>query len=285
MIPNPVGLAGPGSQPSEEDGAVLDCMALPKGMDTYCPPTLPEPERLPALQPGIALLKQLKAALDSYRVGDQPSVLDLSTLDPPNRALLEQTLGTGEVSGTLSGRCEVTINETRLAGVWWVRGQDSTRVRDMDSLEVADLPGLVRVMAFDGAMDRLCLPEPLPPGVMNAPGVLAEVNARVAVWQAGQATHIVNLSLLPKTPKDVELLNATLGQGGASLSSRGYGTCQVHSTRLLNCWRVSHFNSEGRPILDSIEVTDAPVAVLAAQEDVEDSAARLADILAALEPG
>ena len=67
--------------------------------------------------------------------------------------------------------------------------------------------------------------------------------------------------------------------------SRGYGTCRVDATGLLNCWRVRHFNSEDRLILDSIEVTDAPVAVLAAQEDLEDNALRLAQILVALKQG
>ena len=78
------------------------------------------------------------------------------------------------------------------------------------------------------------------------------------------------------------MLDAVLGAGRVSLSSRGYGTCRVTSTRLQNCWRVRHFNSEGRPILDSIEVTEAPVAVLAAQEDIADSAVRLGEILAVL---
>lgn len=285
-IATPVGLAGPGSQPPEEDGPVLDCLALPKGMDTYCPPRLPELEVLPALRPALSLLERLLAALAVYRVGDLPAVLDLSTLDQPNRALLEQTLGEGEVTGTLTGlpgQCPTSIRETRLAGVWWLRRQDPSGVAwELDHLEVADLPVLVRAMAFDGATDRLCIPAPLPPGVMNAPGVLAEVNAQVAGWQAGHSAHIVNLSLLPQTSEDRALLDAVLGAGRVFLSSRGYGTCRVTSTRLQNCWRVRHFNSEGRPILDSIEVTEAPVAVLAAQEDIADSAVRLGEILAVL---
>lgn len=285
MTWNPILPAGPGARTAAADDAVLDFIALPRGMETYRPPTLPEPELLGALGPGLALLQRLKAALDSGRDVGQFVVLDLSTLDRPNRALLEQTLGAGEVTGTLSGRGQFAISETRLAGVWWVRGQDPGHGRDLDYLEVADLPGLVRTMAFDGATERLRLPDPLPPGVMNAPGVVAEVNAWTLLWQPGKPTHVVNLSLLPITPPDLELLDATLGQGGASLLSRGYGTCRVDSTGLLNCWRVRHFNSEDRLILDSIEVTDAPVAVLAAPEDLADSATRLAEILSVLECG
>ena len=37
-------IVGPGSQPSETDGAELDILQLPSGMDTYAAPLLPEPE-------------------------------------------------------------------------------------------------------------------------------------------------------------------------------------------------------------------------------------------------
>jgi hypothetical protein len=48
---------------------------------------------------------------------------------------------------------------------------------------------------------------------------------------------------------------------------------------------VRYFNSDDRPIMNTLEVTDVPVAALAAQEDILDSAERLAEILKALAPG
>ncbi|AUB79737.1 hydrogenase expression/formation protein [Candidatus Thiodictyon syntrophicum] len=278
----PAGLVGPGTQPTEQDGVALDYLPMPKAMATYEPPRLPEPAALSGLGPALALLERLQAALAAQRVADPPVVLDLSSLDRPNRELLEQTLGDGEVSALLSGPQSGRIQETRLAGVWWVRALGPHGALERDQLEVADLPGLVRATAFAGATDQAPLPDPLPPGVMNAPGVLAEVNAAVADCRPGDLPHIVNLTLLPQTPQDLACLEATLGTGPVTLLSRGYGNCRVGATRVRNCWRVRHYNSQEQLILDSIEVTPTPVAVLAAQEDLDDSAARLAEILEAL---
>ncbi len=255
-------------------------------MATYDPPRLPEPEELSALGPALDLLARLQTALAGYRVVAPPIQFDLPALDPPNRAMLEQTLGQGEVAGTLQvdreGGLSGAIGETRLAGVWWVSVRAQVSAPAQDYLEVADLPTVARALAFVGAVAQVGLPEPIPPGVMNAPGVLAEVNGQAARYQAGARPHVINLTLLPQTPEDLVCLDAALGRGTLGLLSRGYGTCRVTSTRLRHGWRVRHFNSEDRLILDTIEVTDVPVAVLAAQEDIDDSAVRLADILKSL---
>ncbi len=278
----PSNLVGPGTQPPEDDGAALDYLPMPKAISTYESPRLPDPEALPALGPALALLERLQAALAAYRVGDPSGVLDLSALDQPNRELLEQTLGEGEVSALLSGPQSGRVQETRLAGVWWVRTIGPHGALELDHLEIADLPGLVRAAAFDGAADQAPLPSPLPAGVMNAPGVLVEVNAQIAGRRPGELPHIVNLTLLPQTPEDLACLGATLGTGPVTLLSRGYGNCRVCATGVRNCWRVRHYNSQDQLILDSIEVTETPVAVLAAQEDIDDSAARLAETLESL---
>ena len=278
----PSNLVGPGTQPPEDDGAALDYLPMPKAISTYESPRLPDPEALPALGPALALLERLQAALAAYRVGDPSGVLDLSALDQPNRELLEQTLGEGEVSALLSGPQSGRVQETRLAGVWWVRTIGPHGALELDHLEIADLPGLVRAAAFDGAADQAPLPSPLPAGGMNAPGVLVEVNAQIAGRRPGELPHIVNLTLLPQTPEDLACLGATLGTGPVTLLSRGYGNCRVCATGVRNCWRVRHYNSQDQLILDSIEVTETPVAVLAAQEDIDDSAARLAETLESL---
>ncbi len=278
----PADPVGPGTQPTEDDGAILDYLPMPKAMATYAPPRLPEPAALPALGPALVLLERLQAALGVHRVADPPVVLDLSPLDRPNREMLEQTLGDGEVSALLTGPQSGRIQETRLAGVWWVHASGTSGSQGLDHLEIADLPGLVWAAAFAGAADQAPLPDPLPPGVMNAPGVLVEVNAAVAACRRGELPHLINLMLLPQTPEDLACLEATLGTGPVTLLSRGYGNARVGATRVSNCWRVRHYNSQDQLILDSIEVTQTPVAVLAAQEDIDDSTARLAEILEAL---
>jgi hydrogenase-1 operon protein HyaF len=46
-------------------------------------------------------------------------------------------------------------------------------------------------------------------------------------------------------------------------------------------WAVQYVNSMGNVILDTLEIGGVPVAVLAAAEDFEDSAERLAEIMQA----
>ena len=146
--PDPMGLAGPGTQPAEADGAALDYLAMPKEMATYQPPRLPESEDLTACGPALALLERLHAALAAHRVEDPPVVIDLSALDAANRELLDQTLGDGEVSALIGGPLAARVQETRLAGVWRVRSIGPHGALERDHLEVADLPGLIDAHAF-----------------------------------------------------------------------------------------------------------------------------------------
>jgi hydrogenase-1 operon protein HyaF len=282
-IPLTTGLAGPGTPPPDPDEATLDYLPMPKTMATYQPPRLPAAEDLSACGPALAVLERLLRALAAHRVADPPVVIDLSDLDAANRTLLEQTLGDGEVSARISGPRAARIQETRLAGVWWVQavGPQGT-VTPNQHLEIAELPGLIRAEAFRAAPPAAPIPDHWPAGVMNAPGVLVEVNAQADRYRPGGLPHVVNLTLLPQTEQDLRCLDQVLGTGPVTLLSRGYGSCRVSAARVENLWWVQHFNSEDRLILNTIEVIAAPTAVLAAQEDIDDSAARLADILEAL---
>ena len=48
---------------------------------------------------------------------------------------------------------------------------------------------------------------------MNAPPLLAELNAKIAEYQPGGEAHIINLSLLPQTEQDLAFLEQRLGKG------------------------------------------------------------------------
>lgn len=312
--PIPAGGVGPGSQPEEADGAELQYLSLPGAMHTYRQPMLPEPEDAAAHAAGLAALRTLQLQLLHYRVGALPQVIDLSGLPPLDRQLVTDSLGEGEVSirrraadataAGLDAAADMEAQETRLAGVWRVRGAANAAGRQRDVLEVAAVPGFVSAHAFAAATDDVGLPEPLPAGVMNAPGVLAElleqVTARTALANGADGTeapdtapsldgaapspsaHVVNLTLLPQSEQDLECLGVSLGRGPVSMLSRGYGNCRVTATALRDVWWVQYFNSDDKLILNTLEVTSVPAAVLAAQEDIDDSAERLREILAAL---
>jgi len=120
------------------------------------------------------------------------------------------------------------------------------------------------------------------PGVVNAPALVSELTDRSRAWRPGAEPPVVNRTLLPHTPQDLDYLGAALGQGSVTALSRGYGNCRVTATGLAPVWRVQFFNSMDSLILDSFEVTGVPEAVLAAAEDFADSAQRLCEVLEAI---
>ena len=272
---------GPGSQPAEDDGAELACLPLPKSMQTYQPPRLPEADELGDCAAGLDLLERLLALLQGYRVAEPAPALDLLSLPAPDRLLVSQALGEGEV-GILFTTDSRQIQETRLAGVWRVQSYDAPGQLARDVIEVADIPHDVRELAFQDAKTQIMTDAQPPADVLTARSLLAELNTQIAPWRPGAPPHVINLTLLPHSASDLAYLEQQLGPGPLTILSRGYGNCRITATALQHCWWVQHFNSDDRLILNSIEIVDIPAAALAAPEDIHDSAARLADILDAL---
>lgn len=275
---------GAGSQPSEPDGAELTCFQFPGAMQTYRPPILPDPVTDAVSSAGLDFLGRLLGQIRGYRVGGYSLVMDALGLAAPDRQLVAQALGEGEVGIRFAAGSGLRVQETRLAGVWVVQTLDDSGRIVADSLEVADIPGCVRELVFREAAESVVLdPDAeLPGGVLTARSILAELNEVVSVWRPGEQPHIVNLTLLPHTPEDLAWLEQCLGRGALTILSRGYGNCRIRATGLRHCWWVRHFNSDDRLILDSLEVVDVPAAALAAAEDLEDSAERLVGIIEAL---
>jgi len=83
------------------------------------------------------------------------------------------------------------------------------------------------------------------------------------------------------TGVDAEVLTSVLGQIPLVIRSGGFGSSRVFATGLRHVWAVQYLNGMGGVVLDTLEVGGVPVAVLAAREDFEDSAERLAEVLEA----
>jgi hydrogenase-1 operon protein HyaF len=259
-----------------------DYLSLPKGMATYQAPLLPEPEALDGGAAGLELLRRLHDVLACHRAGQPSDVLDLCSLDTLNRQLVDQTLGEGEVSAIQQGLEDIRAQETRLAGVWRLHVPASDGFAARELIEVAEIPGFVRETAFLGTSETIGPVGDLPEGVMNAPALIAEIESKVAERCPGTSAHIINLTLLPMTEQDHAYLDDRLGRGCVTILSRGYGSCRIVASGIRQVWWVQHFNSDDRLILSTLEVTDVPIAALAAQEDIDDSRDRLAEILGAL---
>ncbi|MEY4763399.1 MAG: hypothetical protein RI907_72 [Pseudomonadota bacterium] len=284
-FPIPVRAVGPGSQPLEDD--TLDYMVMPKGMETYRPPVLPEREEIVERVGAQATLGATLAALERARQGLPTTAIDLSTLSLADRTIINQVMGEGEVSVRVAlADGELVAQESVFAGVWRVMHQAHGETL-VDHIEVGRIP-----MGVLEAAGKLVPPlgqrrvklapdegAALPAGVMNAPAVLHELEDHIQGWKPEQGAHVVNMTLLPLSPDDLAWIDHTLGMGAIQILSRGYGNCRIVHTEVPLTWRVSYYNSQDSLILDTIEVTDLPEVACAAREDLEDSLERLADML------
>jgi hydrogenase-1 operon protein HyaF len=126
------------------------------------------------------------------------------------------------------------------------------------------------------------MPTPSPEeseGLMNIMPLLAELDDRMASLRPGMTNHVISLTNLPMTDGDLTLLGRTIGGGAIMAHTKGYGATRITATRARGVWQVEYLNAMGTVILDTLEVGGPPVALVAGQEDFEDSAERLAELL------
>jgi len=268
---------GPGSQ-KEPGGETLNHMEMPREMVTFDLPIAPEPEDTVGMEAGKARLNALYEILLDHKVQQRSQILDLGDLSPENLGLVNQILGEGEVS--LVSGSDLQVQEAVFAGVWRVLHFDDGKVTN-DTIEVGDWPHSVADRVFAIASPTAALAaDPLPESVFNAPSILTEIAEKVSEYKPGVPTHSINLSLLPHTEQDLEYLALKLGVGDTIILSRGYGNCRISSTRTKNVWWVQYYNSQDALILNSIEIINVPEVVCSAQEDIDDSAERLGEVMA-----
>lgn len=270
---------------TEDD--TLDYLPMPSGMDTYKPPQLPEPEELAGHEPALQALRQVVAALRQHLSEGRAPAVSLADLPASDLALINQALGEGEVSARVlpePGRGWAQIQESVFAGVWRVVEHTSDGLV-RDRIEVGAVPQLLLQAAREDGASGAPAPLPVPPGVMNAPAVITELQDQRSSWTPEQPPHVVNLSLLPLTPDDIGFLDHHLGTGRVLILSRGYGNCRITDTRVPHTWRVVYYNSQDTVILNSVEVTALPDVACAAREDLADSLERLVEVLVWMEQG
>jgi hydrogenase-1 operon protein HyaF len=204
-------------------------------------------------------------------------VFSLDELEARDRQEMWQVLGEGEVSIVVQGTSRYEIEETSLTGVFRVR----TRKQQGEALhlEVGAVPAIVVAAAEHGTSPELPIETPPPAGLMNAQPLLAELRHRMATLVPGAPNHVVSLTLLPLSDADGAYLARTLGAGPVQAESRGYGTCRVRATARRGVWAVQYFNAMDAMILDTLEVGGVPDALIAAPTDLQDSGARLTELL------
>lgn len=284
-FPIPVVAFGAGSHKSLADEG-FDYLPMPKAepLDNPIPPDDADVDELHAAG---AVIEQLLESMRRQAPGAQGERFSLRGMAPGAWRVLNECLGQGEVSAIVAshnGKPAWKIQETAFAGVWRVQRDNGRGGLAEDILEAGDVPLAVKEAA-QAAGGALLDPARLPPSVMNAPTLVSEIRHHASALRPGMPAHVVNLSLLPLAPADHDGLDALLGEGAVSILSRGFGNCRVNSTRARGVWRVRFFNNMNTVILDTIEVVDIPEAARAATEDLEDSIARLGDLLKWLREG
>jgi hydrogenase-1 operon protein HyaF len=227
----------------------------------------------------MMLLEQLTTALANQRAGSASQAFRLDDFTAMERKLVADVFGEGEVSGVvaLPDGSVAQIQESVLAGLWRIRLEIGDAQAPQEYVEIAAIPELVVRAASDLTAPDFVLGTP-PEGAMNVMPVLAEIRERAQAYQPGDRSQIVNFTLLPMSPVDMTFLQETLRNGPIQLISRGYGTCRILATGTRNVWSVQFFNSMDTIILDTLEVGGVPTVAIAADEDFEDSAERLAEI-------
>ncbi|MGY8663916.1 hydrogenase expression/formation C-terminal domain-containing protein [Bradyrhizobium sp. UFLA05-109] len=227
----------------------------------------------------VELLSKLVITIASQKVAGPTRLFRLGHLDDLERKLIADVLGEGEVSGliALPNGSLAQIQESVLAGIWRVRlGTDEAS----EYLEVGAIPEIVKRAAADFTTVDFEIGQ-VPVGAMNVLPVLAEIRERALAWRPGLRSQIINFTLLPMNPVDMTFLQETIRNGASQLVSRSYGTCRVFATGIRNVWSVQFFNAMDSIILDTLEIGGVPKVAIAADEDFEDSAERLQEIIEA----
>ncbi len=272
-FPVPVRSAGP--QPDDEG---FSFVPFPRDVPAFSMPRVPQDAETAAMGAARALLARFVDGMGTQGA----SRVELADFDRAALAVLNDVLGEGEVSVRVqrhNGADDIRIQETVFAGVWRERHHDGDGRVVRDYLYAGGIPPIAIEMAQASASATLPERREIPPGAMNAPALLAEIAAQMRAWRAGSRPHVINLTLLPLTPEDLQLIERMAPPGPVAILSRGFGNCRVTSTALRNVWRVQYFNSMQTLILNTLEITRVPEVALAAAEDLADSRERLRELI------
>jgi hydrogenase-1 operon protein HyaF len=256
----------------------VEYMPMPREMNTFEMPRLPEPGPDSDVAGARAVLAHFLSGMDSWLAdGGALPALDLAGLPAEQLRVLNETLGEGEVSAIVDAGHEVRVQESVFSGVWRQQHLRGSHLLH-DFLLAAPIPPVVVARAGEGASPQL-RPLALPAGAMNVPALVNELQEAMDRAGADTPAHVINLTLLPLSAEDAAHLDAVLDGGTVVVLSRGFGNCRISSTAARHVWRVQYFNNMQTLILNTIEVTTMPEVAMAAREDLLETSARLAELV------
>jgi hydrogenase-1 operon protein HyaF len=119
----------------------------------------------PELANALPILVELQAQHEKFKSGGEPHSINLTLLplSEPELEFIDERLGRGpiDVLSRAYGKCEVISTGT--AGIWWVRYYNSMSVLILNTLEVVDVPVVIKAAPEDLADSAERLKEILEP--------------------------------------------------------------------------------------------------------------------------
>lgn len=107
-------------------------------------------------------------------------------------------------------------------------------------------------------------------GAGNARAVLREVESRLQRLVEKGEENSIDLTSLPLTPEDYDLLEDTLGEGEVAAEVNSLGLTRIHETGIPGVWWVTHYNDEDEVMTEFIEVTHCPDILFTPEDDAKD---------------
>ena len=247
-------LLGPGTQPNDDS---FSMNPLPITCQVNDEPSMAALEQCAHSPQVIALLNELQHQLSERQppLGEVLAV-DLLNLNADDRHFINTLLGEGEVSVRIqqADDSESEIQEAIFCGLWRVRRRRGEKLLE-DKLEAGCAPLALWQAATQNLLPTDSLLPPPIDGLMNGLPLAHELLAHVRNPDA--QPHSINLTQLPII---------------------GYGESYINATGLRHVWHLRCTDTLKGPLLESYEICPIPEVVLAAPEDLVDSAQRLSEV-------
>ncbi|MEY2896241.1 MAG: hypothetical protein RL669_510 [Pseudomonadota bacterium] len=277
-FPLPVRGIGPGSQPTEGDEA--STIDMPREVEVFAMPYVPDVADSAAARECRDVLARLARAMARWDPDETLGgpTLDLAGVSPAAIELVNQMMGEGEVGIRIADGRDVRIQESVFTGLWRLREFDAAGRLVRDTIEAAGVPTEALTVLRSHTTEEVG-DVAIPEGAMNVAPIITELRAQMKSWRPGRPAHVINLTLLPVSPVDLQVIDSVLGSGAVAMISRGFGNCHVSATRLRNVWRVQYFNAMKTLILNTVVITQLPEEVIAAPEDIRDTRERFDELL------
>ncbi|EJA7520254.1 hydrogenase expression/formation protein [Escherichia coli] len=268
-------LLGPGTQPNDDS---FSMNPLPITCQVNDEPSMAALEQCAHSPQVIALLNELQHQLSERQppLGEVLAV-DLLNLNADDRHFINTLLGEGEVSVRIqqADDSESEIQEAIFCGLWRVRRRRGEKLLE-DKLEAGCAPLALWQAATQNLLPTDSLLPPPIDGLMNGLPLAHELLAHVRNPDA--QPHSINLTQLPISEADRLFLSRLCGPGNIQIRTIGYGESYINATGLRHVWHLRCTDTLKGPLLESYEICPIPEVVLAAPEDLVDSAQRLSEV-------